>query len=223
MKGAIVFDLDGTLIDSAPDIHAATNALLAEDGLPELGFDEVRGFIGKGVPHLVSQVLGQLGLERTGPRHSDMVRRFEARYETSVGLTRIYPGVPEALRQLAKAGHRMAICTNKPLVPTRAVLKHLDLSRFFGVIIGGDSLAVRKPDPAPLRAACAALGTQYALFVGDSEVDAETAIAAGIDLALFTQGYRKTPVGALPHAFAFDAHEALPDLVAAHQFRPPRP
>jgi len=209
MKGAIVFDLDGTLIDSAPDIHAAANALLAEDGLPLLGFETVKSFIGKGLPHLVTRVLGAVGADPSGPKHADFVRRFEVRYETAVGLTVTYPRVPEVLQALSDAGHPLGICTNKPVGPTRAVLDHLGLTRFFGVILGGDSLPVRKPDPAPLHAAFAALPGPAFLYVGDSEVDAETALRAAVPFALFTEGYRKTPVADLPHGFAFDHFDQL--------------
>jgi phosphoglycolate phosphatase len=214
VTGAIVFDLDGTLIDSAPDIHAATNALLAEEGLPFLGFTQVCGFIGAGVAVLVTRVLDALGEDPGGPRHADLVRRFEARYETAHGLTRVYPGVLPALTALRGAGHRLGICTNKPLTPTRAALAHFGLAPFFDVVIGGDSLPVRKPDPAPLHAAFAALGPAC-LYVGDSEVDAETAQRAGARFALFTQGYRKTEIAALPHWRAFDGFDALPGIVAA--------
>ena len=212
MTGAIVFDLDGTLIDSAPDIHAASNALLAEDGLPPLSLDEVRSFIGKGVPHLVTRVLEAVGEPATAERHAAFVQRFEARYETAVGLTRPYPGVVSALQALADEGFVLGICTNKPVGPTRAVLDHLGLTPFFGVIVGGDSLALRKPDPAPLRAAFAALPAPPVLYVGDSEVDAETAAALPVDLALYTQGYRKAPVSDLPHRFAFDHFDDLPAI-----------
>ena len=216
MTGAVVFDLDGTLIDSAPDIHAATNALLAEDGLPALTFAQVKGFIGKGVPHLITRVLDAVGEDPQGPRHADLVHRFEARYETAVGLTVVYPNVIAALEALQAQGHVLGLCTNKPLAPTHAVLDHLNLSRFFGAVVGGDSLPVRKPDPAPLQATLAALGANphKTLYVGDSEVDAETAQRAGLPFLLFTEGYRKTPVEDLPHRAAFRDFADLPGLAA---------
>lgn len=214
MRGAVVFDLDGTLIDSAPDIHAATNALLAEDGIAPLDLATVKGFIGRGVPDLVARVLETIGEDPEGPRHAEYVRRFEARYGAAVGLTRAYPGAVEALEVLSAAGHRLGICTNKPLGPTRAVLDHLGLTRFFGAVLGGDSLPLRKPDPAPLLATCAALGAEPLLYVGDSETDAETARNAGIAFALFTEGYRRSPVEALPRTADFSSFEALPGIVA---------
>ena len=214
MAQAVVFDLDGTLIDSAPDIHAAANALLAEDGLAPLSFETVKGFIGRGLPHFMSRVLEHFGEEPDGPRHRDLVQRFEAVYETATGQTVIYPGVEAALSALAAAGHPLGICTNKPVAPARAVLRHLGLESRFAALLGGDSLAVRKPDPSPLHAAVTALGGGPALLVGDSEVDAETAERAGLPFVLFTRGYRHTPVDGIPHAAAFDDFAALPGIVA---------
>jgi phosphoglycolate phosphatase len=122
--------------------------------------------------------------------------------------------VTAALDAFARLGHPLGICTNKPVGPARAVLRHFGLLERFSVIIGGDSLPVRKPDPAPLHAAFAALRGGPQLFVGDSEVDAETAQAAGIPLALFTQGYRRAAAESLGARLVFDDFTALPRLVA---------
>jgi phosphoglycolate phosphatase len=211
---ALVFDLDGTLIDSAPDIHAAANRVFAARGLPGFAFDTVRGFIGNGVAVLVSRLLAHQGLPDHGPLQADLVRDFISIYEEAFDLTKLYPGVAEALDRLADAGHRLAICTNKPEGPARAALRHFGLAGHFPVVIGGDSLPQRKPDPAPLQAALAGLGGRAALFVGDSEVDAETARAAAVPLALFTGGYRKAAPEALGARLIFDHHAALPRLVA---------
>lgn len=211
---AVVFDLDGTLIDSAPDIHAASNRVLAEQGFAPLTFGQVRSFIGKGVPHLIERLLEASGDDPKGPRHAAMMARFVEGYETAVGLTVIYPGVVAALERLAAEGHRLGICTNKPFGPTMAVLDHLNLTRFFPVVAGGDSLAVRKPDPAPLVHVMERLGGGPAIYIGDSEVDAETAQRAGVPFLLYTEGYRKSPVDALPHAHAFSDWARVPGLVS---------
>ncbi|NCU20941.1 HAD family hydrolase, partial [Candidatus Falkowbacteria bacterium] len=131
----------------------------------------------------------------------------------AVTLTVTYPNVRETLDRLAALGHPLAICTNKPLAPTRAVLAHLGLLPLFQVVLGGDSLPVRKPDPAPLFRVLADLGAPRAVYVGDSEVDAATAQAAAMPFALFTEGYRKTPVEALPHDVAFSDFTDLPAIV----------
>ena len=209
-----MFDLDGTLIDSAPDIHAGANVLLAEEGCEPLQPAETRSFIGRGVPVFIARMRAARGLPEA--MQDPLVARFLARYDTAVGLTRPYPGVREALERLAGAGHRLGICTNKPIRPCRAVLAHLELDRFFETVWGGDSLPVRKPDPAPLDAAFEALGAGPRLYVGDSEVDAETAMRAGVPFLLFTEGYRQRPAAELPHAGAFDRFEALPALAAEH-------
>ncbi|MFB2531459.1 phosphoglycolate phosphatase [Paracoccus sp. p4-l81] len=210
----VLFDLDGTLIDSAPDIHAASNEIMAAEGFPPLDLATVRSFVGKGVPNLVTRLLAAHGIDDPA-RAARLVSAFGARYETAVGLTQPYPGVPAALDALRAGGHVLGICTNKPVAPARAVLRHLGLLDHFAVVIGGDSAPERKPDPAPLHLAHQACGGGPAVFVGDSEVDAECADRAGMDLLLFTGGYRKTPVAELPHAAAFDHFDELAGLVGA--------
>ena len=213
----IVFDLDGTLIDSLPDLHAVANRVLGEEGLPPQSIDQVRGFIGRGVPWLVGQLLDASGGPADGPRHDRMVASFEDHYMTATGLTHPYPGVEEALAKLRASGHGLALCTNKSVKPTGAVLDHLGLARFFDAVIGGDTLAQRKPDPAPVRAAVEALGGGPAIYVGDGEADETAAHAAGLPFVLFTQGYRRTPVEHLPHEAAFSDYADLPALIARLQ------
>lgn len=209
---ALVFDLDGTLIDSAPDIHAAANRILQAEGLAPQPFLQVKSFIGRGVPHLVDRLLQAAGASDP-QRAARMVDLFVADYETAVTLTHPYPGVMQALAALSD--RRMGICTNKPLSPTRAVLRHLGMDPFFPVVIGGDSLPVKKPDPAPVLATVAGLGGGPALYIGDSEADAEAAARAGLPFLLYTEGYRKTPIAHLPHAAAFADWADLPGLVTA--------
>ena len=214
MVTSLIFDLDGTLVDSAPEIHAGVTELLAEEGLPPLTFEAVRGFIGGGVPTLITRVMRALSLPEDPARHQALCARFERRYEDSPNdLTRPYPGVEAALDALDLP---LALCTNKPEGPTRALLAHLGWAHRFPVIVGGDTLPTRKPDPAPLHHAIARMGGGPVLFVGDSEVDAETAHRAGVALLLFTQGYRKTPLSDLPHHAAFDHWNALPALIRRH-------
>jgi phosphoglycolate phosphatase len=211
---AVVFDLDGTLIDSAPAIHAVSNAVLAAQGFAPLDLAEVRSFVGRGVPHLVRCLLQRHGQDPDGPLHAVVHDDLVLRYETEVEGNTPYPGVTAALEHLVVMGCTMAIATNKPLRPAIAALRHVGLDRFFPVVLGGDSLPTRKPDPAMLHAAAARLGRARVLYVGDSEVDAESAANAGLPFLLFTRGYRTAPVAALPHAAAFDDWAAVPAMVA---------
>ena len=210
---ALVFDLDGTLIDSAPEIHAVANKVFATKGLQPMAFDAVRNAIGNGVGVLVSRLLQAQGHDGSGSLHADLVSDFVKIYEEAFDLTTLYPGVAEVLAALSGGGHPMAVCTNKPEGPARAVLRHFGLDHHFQVVIGGDSLPTRKPDPAPLLSALRAREADRALFVGDSEVDAETAHAAGTPLALFTRGYRTAPVETLGAKLVFDDFAALPRLI----------
>lgn len=213
MPDAIVFDLDGTLVDSAPDIAAAANRVLTEMGHAPLSLPVMTSFIGHGIPNLVRQVIAHCGLDPA--LHAAMNARMVTVYaEAPASLTRPYPGVPAALEALRAQGFAMGVCTNKNHALAVQILDALDLSRFFPVVIGGDSLPQKKPDPAPLHAAFAALG-QPLVYVGDSEVDAEAAQAAGLRFALYTGGYRKRPVHELPHDVLFDDFAETPLLLAA--------
>lgn len=213
----LLFDLDGTLVDSAPDLHAAATLMLREEGAAPLDLPTIRGFIGDGVPMLVERIMRRAFGHVDPDRHAAMERRFMAHYDAApTALTRLYPGVRHALAALAEAGHRMALCTNKPAATSRAILRGLGIEDHFPVVIGGDSGHARKPDPAPLHAALAALGGRASLYVGDSEIDEAAAQAAGLPFVLYTEGYRKVPVEAMRFAASFDHFDQLPALVAGH-------
>lgn len=208
----ILFDLDGTLVHSAPDIHAAVNRVLAGMGQPPLSLETVTGFIGNGVARLIARVIAALGLDPG--MQADMVARFHAEYDDRAAeLSHLYPGVLAALKAVQAGGHPLGLCTNKPTASTRAMLHTLGLGGFFPVVVCGDTLPVRKPDPAPLHEGFRQLGGP-GVFVGDSEIDAESAERAGVPFLLFTQGYRKAAVADLPHRAAFDDFAHLPGLVS---------
>ena len=214
----VVFDLDGTLIDSAPDIHAAVNAVLRLNKTAPLTLVQVRSFIGGGVDLLWRRVIAATSLPLEA--HRDLVASFMTRYHQATALTRLYPHVPEALGQLADRGYPLGICTNKPLAVTQAILAHLDIAHLFGCVIGGDSVAQRKPHPAPLQATLAGLGADpadpRAIYVGDSEFDAACAAAVPVPFLIYSRGYRQTPIEQLPHLAQFDDFACLPGLVERH-------
>ncbi|WP_170337649.1 phosphoglycolate phosphatase [Ruegeria arenilitoris] len=212
MTAAIVFDLDGTLVDSLADIAAAANRMLADQGYAPLPEETIRGFVGNGLPKLVERVILHCGLSIE--RHSELTQVTLNHYsQASSAITRPYPGVKDALRRLRAANIALGVCTNKPEAPAQHILEVLDLAQFFDVVIGGDTVKSRKPDPAHLTATFEALGTNDArVFVGDSEVDAETAQRAQVPFILYSEGYRKSPVSELPHSASFDDFARLPDL-----------
>lgn len=213
---AIVFDLDGTLVDSVPDIHAATAAFLTERGHDPLDLATITGFVGNGVPVLLERVLRAAGEAADPESLQAALPRFHEIYGAAPSaLSTLYPGVPEALRALDEAGYALGVCTNKPEGPARQMLDDLGIAAFITALTGGDTLAARKPDPAPLRHTAGQLAVDLAavVYVGDSEVDAATAAAAGVPFLLFTEGYRKSPVAEIAHHGALSHFSELPDLL----------
>jgi phosphoglycolate phosphatase len=197
-RTALVFDLDGTLVDSVPDLADAVNAALAERGAPPLSEAAVQRMVGDGAPVLAARALAASGLAEE--KDGTFFARFMAHYEAEpTARTRPYPGVVDTLGMLASRGCRLAVCTNKPEAATRLVLAGLGLDRFFGAVLGGDSTPWRKPDARHLLAAVEALGAApgEAAMIGDNENDAGAAKAAGIPVVLVAYGYARVPVETL--------------------------
>src|SRR5215469_8774377 len=145
----LVFDLDGTLVDSVPDLRAALNQMLGERGRRSLSPPQVKRMVGDGVPALVARALAASGADPS--EAVTALPRFLEIYEAKAAdLTRPYPGVPETLAALRRRGYRTAVCTNKPQKATIAAMHGLDLLPLFDAIAGGDRFAVRKPDPGHL-------------------------------------------------------------------------
>lgn len=190
---AVLFDLDGTLIDSVPDIQAAANLVLSEDGRPPLDRDAVAGMVGNGARTLMQRVYAATGGAPPDAAGLDRLRdRFIAHYSRApAALTTIFPGVRETLEVLHAQGLPLAIVTNKPIGPTHDLLSQMDLARYFPVVIGGGSTPVLKPDPLPLREAHRQLApTLPVVMVGDSTNDSAAARAAGMPCICVTFGYR---------------------------------
>jgi phosphoglycolate phosphatase len=207
----VVFDLDGTLADTAPDLAASLNHVLARLGRRALPEANVRSMIGSGVTMLLRRAMAA-----TGEGSDDIVDAaypmFMDHYAAHVcDATLPYVGATETLEALARAGAKLAICTNKPERLARALIKALGWEQRFGAIIGGDTLSARKPDPAPLRQAIAAAGGGRAVLVGDSIVDAQTARAAGVAFVAVSFGYCDRPAAELGADLLVDRLDALPE------------
>lgn len=185
----VIFDLDGTLVDSLDDIAEALNLTLADLSLPRFDADTVRGWVGEGVRSLVASALQAAGSTQL---LDDVMPGFMRHYgECLLHQPRLYPGTAEALDGLRALGATLAICTNKPSRFVEPLLAHLGVADRFAAVLGGDSLSERKPQAGPLLHLCAQFGQvpADALMVGDSAVDAAAANAARMPLALVRYGY----------------------------------
>jgi phosphoglycolate phosphatase len=215
---ALVFDLDGTLVDTAADIHLVLADVLAEEGLPAPAPAAVRGMIGDGARALVERALAAATGKAPEPSRVDRLgARFRARYaEVPCRASAVYPGGRELLERAAAGGLRLGLCTNKPQEATEGLLAALGLSGWFGAVVGGDVLPVRKPDPGHLAAVLAALGTPpaRAAMVGDSRNDLLTARALGVPCVLVSFGYTAVPAAELGADAVVDRLEDLPDALA---------
>jgi phosphoglycolate phosphatase len=182
----LVFDLDGTLIDSRRDIAESANQLITERGGKPLDLDDITRMVGHGAAQLVQSALEASGLEPT----EDGLRRFLEIYDTRMlSTTKAYPGIPQALAQLSV--HRRAVLTNKPKRPAEWILTMLGLRHHFVEVVGGDGPHARKPDPEGLAYLMAAHGASPAgtVLVGDSPVDVETARRAGTRCCVVSYGF----------------------------------
>lgn len=193
----IVFDLDGTLVDTAPDLIAALNALFEREGIEQLPFMQAREFIGGGARTLIERGLAAKGRAVTTIEADRLYADFVSSYEERVAeLSRPFPGVESALDALAARGLRFAVCTNKLERLSVKLLDALGLSHRFAAICGPDTFGVPKPDPRILAATVEAVGGRLCstLMVGDSHTDVATARAANVPIIAVDFGYTDTPV-----------------------------
>jgi phosphoglycolate phosphatase len=191
---AAVIDLDGTMVDTADDFTAGLNGMLAEIGAaPPVTRDEVVGYVGKGSEHLIRSVLGaRFSPDEAQARFDTALAAYQSQYANINGRhSRLYPDVERGLAALHDGGLRLACVTNKPRRFAFALLEQYGLARYFSVIFGGDTLPRKKPDPAPMLAACAAMGVapHEAVAIGDSENDALAGRAAGMATLTVPYGY----------------------------------
>ncbi len=219
MLKAALLDLDGTLLDTAPEIAAAANAMLAGQGLPALPAATVRDFIGQGIPRLVERCLQAAGLPLACERLEPALRSFGAHYAKLNGtMSRPFPGVVAGLERLRAAGLKLACVTNKAAAFTGPLLAKTGLAPYFDAVVTPDRMGARKPSPEPFLRACEALGAapREAAVIGDSENDAAAARAAGCHLILVSYGYNEgRDVRALACDGVAEAFGEAVDLVLA--------
>ena len=212
----IVFDLDGTLVDTAPDLVDTLNVILGREGLPPVGYDAARNMVGGGARRMIERGLAAEGVQFAPPKIDALFRDFIDHYAAHIAdRSRVFPGVETALDELAARGCRFAVCTNKLEWLSVRLLGELGLAPRFAAICGADTFAVNKPDPEMLRQTIARAGGQsgHAVMVGDSATDVTTARAARIPVVAVDFGYTDVPMATLGPARAISGFAYLPEAV----------
>jgi phosphoglycolate phosphatase len=210
---AVVFDLDGTLVDTAADLQAHVNVVLGELGRAELELADVRLLVGDGARTLLRRGLEASGGVLAGVDLDRLYARFLERYTADPARrSTVHEGVIEVLERLRAQGLRLGVCTNKPQAPTERLLAALGLERFFQAIVGGDAVPAKKPDAGHLSAVLARLGAApaRAVMVGDSNHDLLAARALGVPCILVSFGYTPVPARALGADRVIDRFAELP-------------
>ena len=218
LAGAVItFDLDGTLVDTAPDLVGTLNVLLGQEGLAPLPLHEARPFIGRGAKWLIESGFQAADAPLAPEQVQPLFDRFLVHYRAHIAdQSRPFPGCVEALETLRDQGARLAVCTNKPTGLSTALLDALDLTRLFDAVIGADAAPAPKPDRRHLETAIAAAGgtLDRAILVGDAAPDAGAARAAGVPLILVSFGYTEIPVRELAPDILIDRFDQLPQACA---------
>jgi phosphoglycolate phosphatase len=208
MFKAVIFDLDGTLVDSAPDIVEAANTAFAPLGVPPFLLDDMKAMIEAGSAVLIERVVKAAGLPFTPETRAETLGRFMGTYKEVSALGRgLYPGAIDLLTHLRASGIKTALCTNKAGPVTTIAVKALGLERHLGYVLGASDRIAKKPAAAMLHDCCSALGVhpREAVMVGDSGADNGAARAAGCSIVLVAFGYSKVPVASME-----------PDAVISH-------
>lgn len=217
LSGAVVvFDLDGTLVETAPDLIGALNVVLGEEGLPPVPVSAARHLVGRGGRVLMRRGFADAGVEISDEQVEPLFERFLEAYRGCIANeSRPFPGAEAALDALAAAGAKLAVCTNKPGAYARLLLDKLGLSHRFAAVLGPDETAARKPDARHLLDTLAAAGgdAASAVMVGDSSADVESARAAGVPSVVVTFGYTETPAAELGGDALIPHFDALPAAV----------
>jgi phosphoglycolate phosphatase len=217
MKGwTVVFDLDGTLVDTAPDLAEATNHVLATLGLDRVNELEIRPFVGHGALAMIEGAVKGHGRKLSERELHDLFEVFVVHYTSHIADRSVpYPNVVATLEALRSEGATLAVCTNKMELQARAVLAALNLERYFSALTGRDSLGAYKPDPRHLTGTIARAGgrTEAAIMIGDSETDIKTAKAAQIPIIAVSFGYSVDPVASFGPDAIIDDYLDLPAAI----------
>jgi phosphoglycolate phosphatase len=192
---AVIFDLDGTLVDTAPDLMGAANHVLRLMNRRAITMPEVRAFVGHGARKLIARSAAATGEPLDDKSldyyHAEFLRHYERNIATA---SQPFPGAVALLERLASRGTQLGICTNKLEGLSLSLLDALGLTRYFGAIVGPDTIQIGKPDPAPYKETLRLLGADRSIMIGDSETDVLTARAAGAPIIAVTFGYTPEPV-----------------------------
>jgi phosphoglycolate phosphatase len=213
----VVLDLDGTLVETAADLCGALNHVLADEGRPGIGVDEVRNLVGEGARKLIERGLAASGPPPSPEEVEARLPRFLDFYSANVARESApFPGVRETLAALLDGGKRLGVCTNKPYEITCKLLRALDLDACFKAILGGDSLPVRKPDPGHLIGVMEALDAAPAetVMVGDSFIDVSCARNAGVAVIAVAYGYSRVAARELGADLVIEHFAELPEAMA---------
>jgi phosphoglycolate phosphatase len=214
----IVFDLDGTLIDTAPDLIDTLQIILARLGLPRIAHETARRMIGGGARVLLERALAEEGRPVNKAEMEQIYAAYIEHYAAHIAdRSRPYPQLEATLDRLASDGHRLAVCTNKLEWLSRKLLDTLHLSRRFAAICGADTFGVMKPDPEVLRQTIRRAGGEpsTAVMIGDSGTDIRTARAADVPIVAVDFGYTEVPIAALQPDRIISRYDELPDAVAS--------
>jgi len=219
----IVFDLDGTLVDTAPDLIATLNLILAREGVAPVAYDTARRMIGGGARGMIERALAVEGRERPKSEIDRLFDAFIDHYAAHIAdRSRPFPQVEDVLQHLAEAGHRLAVCTNKLEWLSVRLLDTLQLARHFAAICGQDTFGVQKPDPQMLRLTIQRAGgeTSRAIMVGDSGTDVRVSRAATVPVIAVDFGYSEVPIATLRPDRIIGSFSDLPaairDVEAGH-------
>jgi phosphoglycolate phosphatase len=212
----IAFDLDGTLVDTAPDIIGALNLVLREEGIKPYHLDEARPLIGRGALELLRRGFALAGHPLTPGQEQPLLDRLLKHYETHIdAFSKPFEGVVEAMDALSAAGAKLAVCTNKHTYLSVELIKRLGWSERFGSNRGSDSVPAKKPDAGHLQACVDDIGgdIKKTILVGDSETDFMTARNAGVPSILVSFGYSERPIQELDCDVLIDHYDALVDAI----------